>query len=463
MTLLELKDLTVHFGERLILERISLKLPQRGIVALMGPGGAGKSTLLRTLAGLNDANPHMTMSGESLYMGRPLGEGRRPALMVQRADLIAMTTLQLMATRLPGRERMTRVEQRDAIQRFLLHAGLGVVAHELDTDLLSLPAGLRRELLILRHVLADPALLCLDECAVGLDEPGPLLNRIHQEGQRRCVFMVTHNQAIAREIADQVLLLAGGRIQEHLPAPVFFTAPLSQAGRDWLQTGSCNVPAPDSDPGTLDPSYLIQNQLQKLPAREKRSEQRPDLRPEPISEALGPRGFRWVEPGRYGGTPQPGIVANIQFDLEALKRVGTSVLVTLTEEPLIHADLFTEAGIVVIHVPIDDMTAPDLDTAVALCEQCRQFAEEGEVVVYHCKAGIGRTGTMLAAQLIWEGLGSRDAMARVRAAEPKYIQSSEQETFLVQFARAVGSDRADVHPAATPNARLGHEPPLSTS
>ncbi|MEO1267015.1 MAG: ATP-binding cassette domain-containing protein [Myxococcota bacterium] len=438
--------MSVRFGGRLILDQITLKLPERGVVALMGPGGAGKSTLLRTIAGLNDSNSHMVVEGDAAYMGRPLGDGPRPSLMVQRPELIAMNVTQLMATQLPGRQQMTVVEQRDTIVRFLNHAGLDNLAKRLDANILELSTEERRELFILRELLADPALLCLDECMVGLADATPLLNRIRQEGKRRCVWMVTHNQEIARTVADQVMLLAGGRIQEHLPSSVFFTEPLSKAGRDWIRNGNCDVPSPEVKPEELDPQYLIQSQLARIISSAAAPLSPPTtapLTPEPASEALGPRGFHWLEPGRYGGTPQPGIIADVQFDLAALKRVGTTILITLTEAPFIYAEQFEAEGIGVLHVPIPDMKAPSLDTATAVCEQARQLAERGAVVVYHCKAGIGRTGTMLAAQLIWEGTRSGDAIARVRSIEPRYIQSSEQEHFLVQFARAAGSDRTD--------------------
>jgi atypical dual specificity phosphatase len=152
------------------------------------------------------------------------------------------------------------------------------------------------------------------------------------------------------------------------------------------------------------------------------------------SDAFGPRNFLWLRKGQLAGTPRPGLMQDLVLDLEALKRVGVSVLVSLESEvdPIDphELDVF---GIKGMALPIKDMGSPSLDDAAALCAQIRQLIEKGESVAFHCKAGIGRTGTMLVANLIWEGVPALDALEYARKIEPRWVQSQDQVDFLERF------------------------------
>ena len=70
-------------------------------------------------------------------------------------------------------------------------------------------------------------------------------------------------------------------------------------------------------------------------------------------------------------------------------------------------------------VPFKDMGAPSIEVAVSICEEIDDLNEKGHAVAVHCKAGLGRTGTVLAAHLIWHGQGSVEALENVRRVEPR--------------------------------------------
>jgi atypical dual specificity phosphatase len=91
--MLELDRFGVSLGSRVILADVTLSLPARTLVALLGPVGSGKSTLLRTLAGLNDGHPSLRRWGTATMLGAPLSERNRPALVVQSAKLMLGTVL----------------------------------------------------------------------------------------------------------------------------------------------------------------------------------------------------------------------------------------------------------------------------------------------------------------------------------------------------------------------------------
>lgn len=168
----------------------------------------------------------------------------------------------------------------------------------------------------------------------------------------------------------------------------------------------------------------------------------------PVPAYFGPRGFRWLWPGQLGGAARPGLFVPIEQDLAALERVGTRLLVSLTEEWEPEPALLRDFGIDSLHLPIPDRGAPTVAEAWSLCGTAAARLARGEAVVYHCRAGKGRTGTMLAAQVLHAAVRdagtSGDALARdaasailrVRAANPYWIESDEQVAMLHAFAAA---------------------------
>ena len=66
---------------------------------------------------------------------------------------------------------------------------------------------------------------------------------------------------------------------------------------------------------------------------------------------------------------------------------------------------------------------------------------DGASVAIHCRAGLGRTGTLLAAVLIYEGFAALDAIERVRRVQPRFVQSQSQAEFLERFERFIRSGR----------------------
>jgi protein tyrosine phosphatase (PTP) superfamily phosphohydrolase (DUF442 family) len=155
-----------------------------------------------------------------------------------------------------------------------------------------------------------------------------------------------------------------------------------------------------------------------------------------ISESRGPNGFRWILPGVLGGTPRPGVFERLDYDLEALKRVGAEHVINMCEEPGIPAAA-EEAGLIWHHFPVVDMTPPSIEDAREWCARIDDWVEADEPVVVHCRAGIGRTGTLAVAYMIYRGVDAPTALREVRRVEERYVQSNEQEEFLHEFERAL--------------------------
>jgi atypical dual specificity phosphatase len=138
--------------------------------------------------------------------------------------------------------------------------------------------------------------------------------------------------------------------------------------------------------------------------------------------------FSWVVEDKVGGMARP-----TKHGLEWLRDRGVTAVVSLTErapETIDELEMF--------RVPIRDMTPPTLDQLHAMVEFMRRVVNEGGKVVAHCEAGMGRTGTVLAAFLVGEGWSGREAIERVREMRPGSIETRAQEQVIHQYAELLG-------------------------
>lgn len=428
--ILSLTGFGAAFHDRVVLADVTLDLPPIGLTSLVGPAGAGKSTLIRTLAGLNDPHPALTTWGSAVFEGQPLKFGRSPVagevrsgigFVTQHARFFLDSVRENLVSALPNRSALDPKSQTELVSAVLRANGLGALTMRLGEDVASLSTRLQRELAIARALVADPPLLIADEPTFGLDSSSAvdLLAVLRVQARFRSILLVTHNQSFARIVQGTTALLAGGRIQEIAPAEQFFRRPATEVGQAFVRTGGCSLPSPDAPPDTLDSETPPPPKLPELAATRSRS--------------IGPRGFFWVRPDKLGGLPRPGIVRPVEEDLEGLKRLGVTTLVTTEETMTVSPELLAGFEIDSIHFPVVDMGAPDVASATDLCRRVEHLIDQGKVVAVHCRAGLGRTGTLLACQLIFEGESARWAIERIRRLNPRCIQSRAQVDFLSSF------------------------------
>ena len=130
---------------------------------------------------------------------------------------------------------------------------------------------------------------------------------------------------------------------------------------------------------------------------------------------------------------RPGLAADADHDLAALRQLGVRRLVSL-EPVAFPAARLAAHGIVGAHLPTEELAAPCLAAALAAVSDTERALRRGEPTVYHCKGGLGRTGTLLAAHLIVRGLAPLHALEELRSIDARYVQSIAQERFLDQLA-----------------------------
>jgi atypical dual specificity phosphatase len=150
-----------------------------------------------------------------------------------------------------------------------------------------------------------------------------------------------------------------------------------------------------------------------------------------MSDAL----FRWLEPGVLAGGAHPdpyGDPSELARALAAFRAAHIGALVTVHEIPLALPD---GAGFSYLHLPTDDGEPPeDLE---AICQLVDAAKLRGVGTFVHCAAGVGRTGTALAAYLIWSGIRTAgSAIDEVRARYHRSaVETPNQVTALEAFAR----------------------------
>ena len=235
---MQVSGLGASYGSRVILAELDFALPAQGVTALLGPVAAGKSTLIRTLAGLNANNPRFRSWGQVDYAGKQVQssppdaaiEANLPRL-VQQSPKLMMATAQdaLLELVRPTQQRTSR-QWRDWVVEQLQACGFPDLALVLDVPTVQLTPVQQRVITILRQAWSQPALLMLDEPTAKLKgyEAYLLLDLIKQVAQHSAVLLVTQQQEHAQIVAQNMLLLAGGRIQEQVLWPSFCTARQAQ-------------------------------------------------------------------------------------------------------------------------------------------------------------------------------------------------------------------------------------------
>jgi polar amino acid transport system ATP-binding protein len=222
---LTLTDVTKRFGQRVILDGISLSVDAGEEVAIIGPSGSGKSTLLRCINGLNpfDAGeirvgPHLLQPGRR-NESATLGQVRRTFGMIFQdfqlfPHLTALDNVMEAPRHVLG---LPLEEARERGKKLLDRVGL---ADRADAYPRELSGGQKQRVAIARAMAMEPRGLLCDEITSALDpelkgEVLAVLDDLAQDGLT--LILVTHEITFARRAADRIVVLADGRIIEDGP------------------------------------------------------------------------------------------------------------------------------------------------------------------------------------------------------------------------------------------------------
>ena len=215
---IEIRNIHKQFGDFTALDNVSLDIESGELVALLGPSGCGKTTLLRIIAGLETADAGtIAFSGEDTTHVHV--RERQVGFVFQHYALFRhMTVFENVAFGLRVRPRATRPSETE-IQR-KVHELLGLVQLDWLADRYpsQLSGGQRQRIALARALAVEPKVLLLDEPFGALDakvrkELRRWLRRLHDELNVTSIF-VTHDQEEALEVADRVVLMNKGHIEQ---------------------------------------------------------------------------------------------------------------------------------------------------------------------------------------------------------------------------------------------------------
>src|SRR5882724_1482298 len=233
------EHLTKSFGTFVALNDVSVEVPDGALLALLGPSGSGKTTLLRIIAGLETADSGSVLYHDEDVTGAAVRE-RNVGFVFQHYALFRhLSVFENVAFGLRVRD-VPRAEVKARVRDLLRLVQLEGLERSLPSQL---SGGQRQRVALARALAAEPKVLLLDEPFGALDakvrqELRQWLRRLHDELHMTSVF-VTHDQEEAFEVADRVVIMNKGHIEQAGSPAAIFEHPANPFVMDFL--GNVNV------------------------------------------------------------------------------------------------------------------------------------------------------------------------------------------------------------------------------
>jgi len=236
---IKIEDLHKSYGQNEVLKGISTEVKEKEVIAIIGPSGSGKSTFLRCLNLLeNPTSGKVTIAGDVLTdKGTNIMKIREEVGMVfQHFHLFPHKTVLENLTYAPinvkGMDKAVAIKNAEEL---LKKVGLFEKRQEYPNRL---SGGQKQRVAIARALAMDPKVILFDEPTSALDpemvkEVLAVMKNLADSGMT--MLIVTHEMGFAREVADRILFLDGGKLIEDAPPEQFFSAPSTQRAKDFLE------------------------------------------------------------------------------------------------------------------------------------------------------------------------------------------------------------------------------------
>ena len=219
MAILELSNISRHFGAIQAVNDVSLKLEAGEVVGLMGDNGAGKSTLVKMIAGnFRPSHGTIQMEGRELIMHRPL-DARQHGIEIVHQDLALCNNLTAAANVFLGRELRRNVGPIKILDYAAMYKRAGQIFTELKSEtrprdlVQKMSGGQRQAVAIARTRLTNSKIVLMDEptAAISVRQVAEVLSLIRRlRDQGIAVVLISHRMPDVFDVADRVIVLRRG-------------------------------------------------------------------------------------------------------------------------------------------------------------------------------------------------------------------------------------------------------------
>ena len=235
--MIKVENLKKSFGKNEVLKGISTDIKEKEVIAVIGPSGSGKSTFLRCINRLEEpTSGKVTIDGTLITEKNIMKVRENLGMVFQHFHLFPHKTVLENLTYAPINVKgISKVEATKTAEDLLKKVGLFEKRNEYPNRL---SGGQKQRVAIARALAMNPTVMLFDEPTSALDpemvkEVLEVMKSLAETGMT--MIIVTHEMGFAREVADRILFLEGGKLIEEARPEEFFTAPKSERAKEFLE------------------------------------------------------------------------------------------------------------------------------------------------------------------------------------------------------------------------------------
>jgi phosphate transport system ATP-binding protein len=242
---IDVKDLSLYYGEKKALKEISMQIPANKVTALIGPSGCGKSTFLRCINRMNDLIPSVKITGNMLVEGVDIYNKdvdvvnirKKIGMVFQKSNPFPKSIYENIAygPRINGIK--DKAQLNEIVETSLRQAAIwDELKDRLDDSAMGLSGGQQQRLCIARTLAVSPDIILMDEPASALDpiSTSKIEELVHVLKEQYTIIIVTHNMQQAARTSDHTAFFYMGELIEMGKTNTIFTKPEKKQTEDYI-------------------------------------------------------------------------------------------------------------------------------------------------------------------------------------------------------------------------------------